>query len=146
MMKRLRMPGCKNKNSWEEEAMPREQRVVVRGRGVPLEDKFDLNDGGNTQLQSYNGGVRKSPVKVREGRREEKREETRLTRQREQGEEDKTLAKRENKRARKDEQGDERAKRRSSSTSSSGESESAEERIFFCNGKPLLRQTVSPTE
>ena len=38
---------------------------------MPLEDKFDLNDG-NTQLQSYNGGVRKSPVKVREGRREEK--------------------------------------------------------------------------
>ena len=69
--------------------------------------------GGNTQLQSYNGGVRKSPVKVREGRREEKREEETLTRQRDQGEEDKKLAKRENKRARKDEQGGERAKRRS---------------------------------
>ena len=123
------------------------QRVVGRGRGVPLKDKFDLNDG-NTQLQSYNG--RKEESLRKRGTTRRKREEERLTRQREQGEEDKKLAKRENKRARKDEQGGERAKRRSSSTSSSGESESAEEGssdddVIF-NGKPLLRQTVSPTE
>ena len=119
------------------------QRVVGRGRGVPLKDKFDLNDG-NTQLQSYNG--RKKESLRKRGTTRRKREGERLKRQREKGGEDKNLAKREKKRARKDEQGGERAKRRSSSTSSSGESESAEERIFFCNGKPLLRQTVSPTE
>ena len=123
------------------------QRVVGRGRGVPLKDKFDLNDG-NTQLQSYNG--RKKESLRKRGTTRRKREGERLKRQREKGGEDKKLAKREKKRARKDEQGGERAKRRSSSTSSSGESESAEEGssdddVIF-NGKPLLRQTVSPTE
>ena len=77
---------------------------------MPLEDKFDLNDG-KTQLQSYNG--RKEESLRKRGTTRRKREEERLTRQREQGEEDKKLAKRENKRARKDEQGGERAKRRS---------------------------------
>ena len=55
----------------DEDAAPRAargQRVVGRGRGVPLEDKFDLNDG-NTQLQSYNG--RKEESLGREGRCEE---------------------------------------------------------------------------
>ena len=123
------------------------QRVVGRGRGVPLKDKFDLNDG-NTQLQSYNG--RKKESLRKRGTTRRKREGERLKRQREKGGEDKKLAKREKKRARKDEQGGERAKRRSSSTSSSGECESAEEGSsdddVISNGKPLLRQTVSPTE
>ena len=123
------------------------QRVVGRGRGVPLEDKFDLNDG-KTQLQSYNG--RKEESLRKRGTTRRKREGERLKRQREKGGEDKNLAKREKKRARKDEQGGERAKRRSSSTSSSGECESAEEGSsdddVISNGKPLLRQTVSPTE
>ena len=124
------------------------QRVVGRGRGVPLKDKFDLNDG-NTQLQSYNGRQKDESLRKR-GTTRRKREGERLKRQREKGGEDKNLAKREKKRARKDEQGGERAKRQSSSTSSSGESESAEEGSsdddVISNGKPLLRQTVSPTE
>ena len=51
------------------------QRVVGRGRGVPLKDKFDLNDG-NTQLQSYNG--RKKESLRKRGTTRRKREGERL--------------------------------------------------------------------
>ena len=103
----------KKTKSWEAEATPRGQRVVVRGRGVPLEDKFDLNDGREHPTAELQRGRKEESCESKRGTTRRKREEERLTRQREQGEEDKKLAKRENKRARKDEQGGERAKRRS---------------------------------